>query len=259
LGIASLIFGCAFLMFQYFICLVLHELTHALVAKKLGYKIGKIKLQATGATLEAESDEFSFSDEIWISISGPLFNFCFSMMILALWWVKPELYNYTQDLFVINLSICFFNLVPIFPLDGGRIVLAFLSKKMQRKNAVKFSKVITLVFSLLLFIIFIFSLFSQPNFGIGIMSVALFLGGTNEDKQASYKRVLFMPRKIERINKAGVESREIYVSQNLDKRKLLRMINSRYYTRFIVVDDDFKVIESFSENDLVKTIGAKGA
>ena len=54
--------------------MLLHEYFHGLVAKKLGYKIGKIKLLATGAALEAESDEFSFDDEIKIAISGPLFN-----------------------------------------------------------------------------------------------------------------------------------------------------------------------------------------
>ena len=77
LFVLSLLFNLFWVFVSYFICLVLHELVHAVVAKRLGYKIGKIKLAATGATLEAESDEFGFSEEIKIAISA----------IKAIWYI----------------------------------------------------------------------------------------------------------------------------------------------------------------------------
>ena len=88
----------------------MHEACHAIIAAKLGYKIGRINLLFSGAVLEAESDEFTFSDEIKISASGPLFNLAFAFLIVAFWWIWPESYNYTLDLCIVNFAIFVFNI-----------------------------------------------------------------------------------------------------------------------------------------------------
>lgn len=243
--------GLSFLLIIYFLCLVFHEFFHAFVAKKLGYKIGKIKLMATGAVLEAESDEFSYSDEILISLSGPLFNLCVVILLIVGWWIIPESYNYTLDICVINLSIFCFNLIPIFPLDGGRILLALISKKIERKQAVKIVKTITLILSVIMFFLFIFSLFNIPNFSIGIMAVTLFLGGIVEDKKAIYKKTFYQERKKERAKKRGVEVKYLGVKNQEDKSKFLKFITPRFYTIFVVFDDDMSVIEYITETSLI--------
>ncbi len=243
--------GVGWLLISYFIFLVLHEFVHSVVAKKLGYKIGKIKLLATGAMLEAESDEFSFSDEIKISISAPIFNLLISIFILGLWWINPESYNYSQDLFVINLAIFCFNMLPIFPLDGGRILLAYLSKNMERKKAVSITRAIAIFFSCGMFLLFIFSLFSDPNFSIGIMAITLFVGGISEDKSAVYKKVFYITRKKQRTFKSGVETRYVMVNKNMEKAKLLKLINARFYTVFLFVDDNLNVVKEVGEAELL--------
>ena len=243
--------GLGFLVLEYFVCLVLHEFVHAFFAKKLGYKIGKINLLATGAVLEAESDEISFRDEIIISISAPLFNLFFSILLLGVWWISPETYNYTQDLLVINLSIFAFNILPIFPLDGGRVLLAVLSIKNERKIAVKIARFIACSLSVLIFILFIISLFILPNFSLAVISVSLFIGAISEDKKASYKRIMFMERKKERCYKNGVEVRHIMVNEKIEKLKLLKMVNARFFTIFVLVDDNFNVKKHISEKDIL--------
>ena len=245
------------LVLSYFLFLILHELVHAFVAKKLGYQIGKIKLLATGAVLEAESDEFSFSDEIKISISAPLFNLCFALFILSLWWIKPELYNYTQDIFVINLAIFSFNILPIFPLDGGRVLLAFLSKNYDRKTAVNITKMVAITLSLMLFALFIYSLFSAPNFNIGIISVTFFIGAISEDKEAKYKRIFFLERKLKRAKKHGVEIKNILVCENVSDKELIKLINARFFTVFHIVDQKFNVINTISEDKLINSLTHK--
>lgn len=251
LFVLSFFVNLTWLLVSYFSCLLLHEYFHGLVAKKLGYKIGKIKLLATGAELEAESDEFSFDDEIKIAISGPLFNLILSLLFVVAWWLVPESYNFTLDLCVINLALFSFNMLPIFPLDGGRVLLACLSKKLVRKQAVKICKTITFVFSCLLFLLFIFSIFSSPNFSLGLMAVTLFVGGITEDKQAVYKRNFWQVRKIERSKNKGIEVKYLYVNQQTSKTKLLKLIDARHYTIFVLVDDNLKPVSFIREDELV--------
>lgn len=238
------------LVFFYFLFLILHELVHGLVAKKLGYQIGRIKLLLTGAVLEAESDEFSFSDEIYIALSAPLFNLFVSILIFCVWWIWPEAYNYTQDILVINLAIFAFNILPIFPLDGGRVLLACLSKNLSRKSAVLITKTIAILFSFLIFVLFIISIFIAPNFSLGITAITLFIGAITEDKMAVYKKLLLSKRKTQRIKNKGIETRYIMVNENFEKSKLIKYVSARFFTIFLFVDNNFKVVKTLNENQI---------
>ena len=254
----AFLFGQGVLFLQYFFYLICHELVHAYFAKRRGYKIGRIRLMATGAVLEAESDEFTFNDEIIIAISAPLFNLAVALFIVALWWIKPEIYNYTQDLCVINLALFGFNILPIFPLDGGRVLLAFLSKKLERKTAVKISRAITFCFSVLLFGLFVASIFVAPNFSLGLMAVTLCLGAISEDKMAVYKRSLMLVRKKARVKKNGLEVRTLYVSSKLSEQQLFSLLSPRVYTIFILVDDDLGVCGRIEEAQVLAAIFKRG-
>ena len=254
LFLLSIVFDILWLFILYFFCLILHEICHAICAKKLGYKIGRINLLFSGAILEAESDEFSFSDEIKIALAGPLFNLVIAFIIIAFWWIYPESYNFTLDLCIINLAIFAFNILPFFPLDGGRVLLAFLSKKLTRKEALTIVKLVTIVFSALLFVIFIISLFICPIFTIGTASVNLMMSAFATDKSASYKRCYFSVRKMERIRKYGVETRYLMVSKDLDFFKLYKLTDARHYTIFLLVDENFNIVKKLSEVDLFKNI-----
>ena len=250
----SIVFQLSWLFALYFICLILHEACHAFVAKKLGYKIGRINLLFSGAILEAESDEFSFSDEIKISLAGPLFNISLAFLIVAFWWIYPESYNYTMDLCIINFAIFAFNILPFFPLDGGRILLAFLSKKTSRSEALKIVKWITVVFSFLLFIVFIISLFICPAFAIGTASVNLMMGAFATDKSAVYKRCYFSLIKLERVKRNGLETRYLLASKNMDNFSLYKMTDARHFTIFLLVDDNFNIVRRVTESDLYNSL-----
>lgn len=253
---SSFLFGFGGLICLYFVCLVLHELCHSICAKRLGYKIGRIKLLATGAALEAESDEFAYADEIKIALAGPLFNLVFALGLVVFWWIIPETYNFTQDLFVINMAIFCFNLLPSFPLDGGRVLLAWLSQRVERRSAVRICRAVTLCLSLLMFMLFIFSLFTSVNFTLGAVSVTLFISGITEEKAAVYKRSMMRTRKIERTNKRGVEVRYLLVNQKMEDFRLYRLLSARFYTIFVLVDDNFNRVGIVEEDKLIERLKA---
>lgn len=253
----SLLFDLFWLFLIYFICLFLHECCHGYIAKKLGYKIGIIKLSFSGAILEAESDEFSFSDEIKIALAGPVFNLCFAFIIISVWWIFPESYNYTLDLCIVNLVIFAFNILPFFPLDGGRILLAFLSKKLVRNEAVKISRLITVVFSIVLFFIFIVSLFYVPAFTFGTASANLIMSVFAEDKTAVYKRCFYSKRKYERVKKFGIEARFILVNEEINNFRLYNMLDARHYTIFLLVNDRMQTMRRITETQLLEELSSE--
>ena len=217
-----------------------------IIAKRLGYFCNKITLYPTGALLSGDTDEFAFKDEILISLAGPISNLLLCVICVFLWWILPEIYNYTADFVVANLSIAVFNLLPIFPLDGGRVVLAILSNKFSRKKACDITKKITIVFAIALFLFFVVSLFFVPNFQIGISAIVIFVSVYSEDREAVYKRIVktdFKRRKL----KHGLKVVALMFSQNISLAKVVSKIDNFAFYIIHVVDEGFNVLTTLSE------------
>lgn len=229
---------------------LLHELGHFVVAEKLGYTMQKIRLMPFGAELYGDFDSFYDRDEIYIAMAGPVVNFFVCVIILSLWWLKPSLYNYTQEVFTTNLVMGVFNLLPIFPLDGGRIILSYMSKKIERKNAAKIVKNITKVFAILLFCVFLITIFFKINLTFGIMAFMLYFTASSNFKEATYQRIelhkLVKQKSVEWVFMSVPESMKCYEL----KRKHIK----NKVIMFLVLDDSNKISYSISELDLEKIL-----
>lgn len=247
----SCFLGLFWLCAIYFASLVCHELAHTVVANKLGYSCNKIVLYPTGALLSGNTDEFSFRDEILVSLAGPLFNVFVCVLLVFFWWVFPEVYNYTTDLLVANLSLALFNLLPIFPLDGGRVLLATLSIKAERKQASKVAKIITIVFSVVLFVVFVSSMFFAPNYQIGITSLVIFISAFADDKQMAYKRIVKSQIKQKKLAR-GLKCTYLAFAGNCTLARVCAKIDNFAYYFVVVVDENYKVIAKFSEKEIEK-------
>lgn len=248
-ALLSAVLGVFWLFLMYFSCLILHEFSHYLVAKKLGYYCDKMMIYPTGVLLDGNTDEFAFSDEILISLAGPVCNIFISIFCVFLWWIWPELYNFSADFLVVNLSIAFFNLLPIFPLDGGRVLLAVFSRHMSRKNACKISKIITMCFALLLFVIFIISIFVSINFQIGIMAIVIFGTVVGEDKQAVYKRIVKSDIKKRKLSH-GVKVNTLMFDKDVNLARVISKIDNFAFYTIKIVDDNFRICATMSETQI---------
>lgn len=119
-------------MLGLFASLILHELAHALVARQFGLQIGGITLFIFGGVAELEQEPRNPKSEFWIAVAGPAMSFALSG--LAFWalhaldisGVSKSLHEVVAYLGLINLILALFNLVPAFPLDGGRVLRALL-------------------------------------------------------------------------------------------------------------------------------------
>jgi Zn-dependent protease/CBS domain-containing protein len=160
-------------MLGLFICVVLHELGHALVAKHFNLPIEHITLFIFGGVAEIKKEPQGPKVEFLMAIAGPVVSLFLSICMFFLTrlgdqldWPVP-LKGVTGYLAVINLVIVIFNLIPAFPLDGGRIFRAILWWKKNLGWATKISSRIGSGFGFFLILLGIFSFFTG-NFLAGV-------------------------------------------------------------------------------------------
>jgi Zn-dependent protease len=112
-----------------FVSVVLHELAHALVARRHGVRVRGIRLHVFGGVSELESEPPTARAEFLIAAVGPLTSFALAALFYGLGRMvagSAWLAALTGYLAAVNLVIGVFNLVPGFPLDGGRLLRAML-------------------------------------------------------------------------------------------------------------------------------------
>ncbi len=119
-------------MLGLFLSVVLHEMGHAFMARKFGQPISRITLFIFGGVAEMKEESSSPKVEFWVAIAGPLVTLAiilltglFTSMGRNLEW-PVTLTGITGYLALVNTIILVFNLIPAFPLDGGRVLRSFL-------------------------------------------------------------------------------------------------------------------------------------
>ena len=119
----------------FFISIVVHELSHALVAKARHLPVRSITLFALGGVAQIEKEAADAKTEFWMGIVGPITSAVIGLLCLglalALGWTPPQfshnpLTAMLMWLGVINLGLAMFNMIPGFPLDGGRVLRGIL-------------------------------------------------------------------------------------------------------------------------------------
>ena len=123
-----------------------HEFGHYWVAKKCGYRLNSFYIAPYGVNLNYKEKSFESKDEVCIAVAGPFVNIFLSLVIISIWWIFPAIYNYTNVIVEQSLMLGLFNLLPCYPLDGGRILIGILSQKIERRKAVKISYVFNFLF-----------------------------------------------------------------------------------------------------------------
>lgn len=119
-----------------FVIVVIHELGHVAVARELGWQVSEIQLLPFGgvATVE-EAVAAEPIDEIVVALAGPFMNIAMVFFSLLCWWTGIWTAEWTHYFAVSNFLIAGFNLLPIWPLDGGRIVQALLCYMLPYRKA----------------------------------------------------------------------------------------------------------------------------
>ena len=133
-----------------FLTVFLHELGHALTAKKFGIKTKDITLLPIGGLARLERLPEKPSEELMVAFAGPLVNIVLALgtsFFISLPNTSEEMLvqlangvnanNFFLNFYLVNIVLAIFNLIPAFPMDGGRVLRALLSYKLERHVATK--------------------------------------------------------------------------------------------------------------------------
>ncbi len=232
-----LISGKTIEFFTLFFVLLFHELGHYLVAKKLGYKLNGFYLAPYGVALNYKDGKFLSYDEVKIALAGPFANFLFSFVMVGLWWIFPFFYAYTCDFAYFSFFLGLFNLLPAYPLDGGRILVSLLSEKIQRKTALNVSIYFNVFFSILFFVSFVISCSINYNPTLALMVVFL-LGGIIDSKfECKYDQVNLFNKKLKDFSHVKF----LMVSDEVTLGEMMRAIDLSKFTLFYIITHEDKV------------------
>jgi stage IV sporulation protein FB len=145
-----------------FVIVVIHELGHVAIARELGWTVTDIQLLPFGgvATIE-DAVAADPLDEIVVALAGPFLNIVMMAISLLFWWTNVWTAEWTRFFVTSNMLIAAFNMLPIWPLDGGRIVQALLCYRFPYRRAVMISLAVSS--ALAAFLLGISSLSFRPN------------------------------------------------------------------------------------------------
>jgi stage IV sporulation protein FB len=223
---------------------MIHELGHAVAAKSYGWKVTEIRLFPFGGVMEVdEQGHVTSTQEIIVAICGPLQNVlmigaAFALRSLDLW--EPAWADYFIQA---NMWVALFNLIPVLPLDGGRIVQALLHRFYSYYRTVIVGAWASMLISVMMAL---FAIFQNNTMGIhmNVMIVAIFLLFSNwySYKHVNYVFIRFLIGREQhhsaRVRKQGSYVQPIVVQERYKTLEVAKLfIRERYHTIYIVRED----------------------
>lgn len=216
-----------FLLFiNYILALTFHEMAHIYVAKSKGYNTNTIKFDMLGASIKLDN-KIQKDDLFSIAFAGPAINFIICIICTSLWWIVPEMYVFTADFFRCNLILASFNMLPVEPLDGSKMLDSTISKRNQ-----KIFKIVSLsinIFAVVLFaILFIISCFNALNLTYLLFTIFFasnFLPKRKVNFDVYYKLFFKKTKQIEKIN-------FLHIQPTCTLIEMLKQTKEGYYTIF---------------------------
>jgi Zn-dependent protease/CBS domain-containing protein len=173
-----------------FVSVTIHELGHSWVARRYGLTIESITLWIFGGVASMRSMPREWDREFWIAIAGPITSVLLGVVCYILLQIIPAslpiVLFVVGWLAVVNVTLAVFNLVPAFPMDGGRVFRALLARTRPYGQATRIAARVGVFFALLFAVIGVFS------FNVVLLLVALFIYGaaTSESRTTTLEDLL---------------------------------------------------------------------
>lgn len=181
------------LILAVFLCVVMHELGHALTARRFGVGTRSITLYPIGGLARLERIPSEPMKEFWIAIGGPAVNLVIAAVLAAVLLVVDGTFNpdalqapgqhTVASLMWINVALAGFNMLPAFPMDGGRVLRSLLALRQDYARATQTAANVGQAMAIL------FGLFGLLSFNPILLFIALFVyvGAQQESQQAVYR------------------------------------------------------------------------
>ena len=217
-GVWFFLRGELFLFCTFTVVAVIHECGHAFYAARIGCRLDTLRLLPCGAVVSGDIEGISLSDEIKLALAGPAVNAACAVLFVALWWLFPDTYPYTDA----------------YPLDGGRIAYCACAKKRGEGFARRFTLAFSLVIAAALLALFVCSCFVSPNFSV-LFFAAFIVCGAFDKRASRYRRIRF---DLSAAMKRGMEIKKVALSDSCTVKKAISFLERGKYLEITVFDGE---------------------
>ena len=241
-----------------FLCLLLHEFGHSLVAQRLGLEIHSITLLPLGGVSNLESLPEKPADEVKITLAGPLVNVVLAPIFIGVGLLLGAEPRMPTDLFMgigsvgqfffylgyLNVVLAVFNLIPAFPLDGGRVLRALLATRLGAVRATDISSRVGQLFAVAFFLIGLFS----GNFLLALVAVFIYFGATGE---AQMVRQQELTRGLSVADVMGTKPNTETVTPYHTFRQVLDSVIHGYQEDFPVLEENGNLVGMITREEIM--------
>ncbi len=245
-----------------FACVVFHEYGHALTARRYGVKTRRITLLPIGGVASLEKMPDNPREELLVAIAGPAVNVVIALLLLGYMQLagieiptsqledpsQLSLYEtFVPNLLFVNVILVVFNLIPAFPMDGGRMLRALLSMRFGRAQATEIAAKI----GQFLAIGFVFLGFMY-DFWLIFIGLFIFLGASGESRYEA-TRYLLADLKVKDVLMHQFTS--MHAWENISKA--VDALLDGQEKEFVVTEDN-KIIGTISRDDILRGLKELG-
>ena len=240
--LASALFGVITVLLL-FACVTLHEFGHALVAQRFNIGVPSITLLPIGGVASLERMPDKPRQEFLITVAGPAVNFALALALLpfafflrepglglsGLFSLIPEgsFDGLIRYLFSINIALGLFNLLPAFPMDGGRILRAVLAFNMPYVQATRIAVFVGRIMA----VIFAFIGLFGGNILLLLIAFFVYVGGGAEREAVESRTVL---RNVKARDALTASATSLYTTERAERA--VDLIMNSYQTDYPVLD-----------------------
>lgn len=244
-----------------FFWITIHELSHYCMVLKLKVESESLNIHLLGARLELSNfDELEFREKLLICFAGPMLNLIIAILFFILYkFICSSNYIYLN--MEINLVLFIFNMLPIYPLDGGKILGTLLEEKLIFTEVNDVLSKMSYLFGIGFILLSIAAMIVLKRINITSLLAGIFIIylSYNERRRLMYIIMGDITKKRERlIKKKYIDSRITSVYCEQDMINLIRLIDKNRFNIFYVLDYDMSLIYILKENeviDILKDIG----
>ena len=241
-----------------FVCVLLHEFGHSLVAQRLGIEIRSITLLPIGGVSNLESLPEKPSEEVKITLAGPLVNVVLAPIFFGVGLLLGAEPRMPTDLFMgigsvgqfffylgyLNVVLAVFNLIPAFPLDGGRVLRGLLATRLGAPRATEIASMVGQLFAFAFFLIGLLG----GNFILALIGVFIFFGANGEAQMVKQRE---QTSGLAVSDVMGTKPRTETVTPYHTFGQVLDSVIHGYQEDFPVVDESGKLVGMITREEIM--------
>jgi Zn-dependent protease/CBS domain-containing protein len=200
-SVAAVVTGIIYIL-SVFVCVVLHEFGHALTARRYGIRTRDVTLLPIGGVARLERMPDDPRQELWVALAGPAVNVVIAGVLLGVAKAMGDASistsfavsaaSFVGLLIFTNLMLVAFNLLPAFPMDGGRVLRALLATRMAYARATRVAASIGQTMAFLFALVGLFGIpgLYAPNPLLILVAFFVWIGAAQESRIVQIQRTL---------------------------------------------------------------------